>query len=361
MARSLGHEMAVERLFGALYEDLQRQAPTSDAQLRAMLLELTRGLGVSDQEKNIVQVLPVASGLYEQYQGATVGTQFWTEVHGPLWCAVRNAAAAYREFLRMLDTDVEMSDNRWLAYIDQVRRHGGGPLKSKMESRLRAPGSRGGLNKQLPLLPRRASQGGSQSRPPRTARDMGAKVVQDTQQEVNEVDGGRDTYEWRGQTYELPLLADYRDNRDLHRKEYVRFWRQFKGMDCGLPLDYDNTNSADPTKMRRGDARTDHRSDDCAFPWVWPIGTPHLDDPGVMDGPDWLHRAQHLAKHCTAEHSPTYHSQLNVFTKQERRDINMLPYAERAQKISGLARSKEGLDHNYVVDLVQCIEGDEGH
>ena len=167
-------------------------------------------------------------------------------------------------------------------------------------------------------------------------------------------DGGRTTYQWHGTTYELPLLVDYRDDKELHRKEYIRFWKQFKGMDCGQQLDYDNTNGVDPTKMRRGDVRVDLKSDDCAFPWVWPVGTPHLEQPCIMEGPDWLHKAGHLAGHCTAEHSPTYHSSLNVFTKEERRDINRLPYAERAQKISELAGVRHNLEHVVVVDLVNC-------
>jgi hypothetical protein len=44
-----------------------------------------------------------------------------------------------------------------------------------------------------------------------------------------------------------------------------------------------------------------------------------------------------------------------VFTKEERRDINRLPYAERAAKISALAGAKRGFDHAMVVDLVSCM------
>ena len=117
-----------------------------------------------------MRMLPVVSGLYEQYGGTAIGTQFWTEVRGPLWGAVRDAAAAYREFLRMLDTDVEMDGSRWSAYIDQMRRHGDEPLRSKMENRLTVPKPRGDLSKRPPLLPRRTLHGGSQSKPPRSGK-----------------------------------------------------------------------------------------------------------------------------------------------------------------------------------------------
>lgn len=354
MARSIGHETAVENLFEALYEDLQRQAPMTDVQLRAMLSGLTRELGFSDQEVHIAGVLPVVSEIYETCAGATAGAQFWVAVRTPLWQAVRKAAAAYREFLRVLGTDVDVSGGRWTAYVSQVRQHGEAALKATMESRLSSHKLRKDSAKSS-MAPSRSLLLGGQSRTSRSSRGMGANVAQDVQREVVEVDGGRATYRWHGETYDLPRLVDYRDDRELHRAEYLRFWKQFKGMDCGQQLDYDNSNGVDPTKMRRGDVRVDPRSDDCAFPWVWPVGTPHLEEPCIMEGPDWLHKAGHLAGHCTAEHSPTYHSSLNVFTKEERRDINRLPYAERAAKISALAGAKRGFDHAMVVDLVSCM------
>ena len=354
MARSIGHETAVENLFEALYEDLQRQAPMTDVQLRAMLSGLTRELGFSDQEVHIAGVLPVVSEIYETCAGATAGAQFWVAVRTPLWQAVRKAAAAYREFLRVLGTDVDVSGSRWTAYVSQVRQHGEATLKATMEGRLSSHRLRKDPAKPS-MAPSRSLLLGGQRRASRSSRDTGANVAQDVQHEVVEVDGGRATYQWHGETYELPRLVDYRDDKDLHRAEYLRFWKQFKGMDCGQQLDYDNSNGVDPTKMRRGDVRVDPRSDDCAFPWVWPVGTPHLEEPCIMEGPDWLHKAGHLAGHCTAEHSPTYHSSLNVFTKEERRDINRLPYSERAAKISALAGAKRGFDHAMVVDLVSCM------
>ena len=352
MARSMGHDTAVENLYEALFEDLQRQAPMTDLQLRAMLLGLTRELGFSDQEVNIAGVLPVVSGIYETFAGATAGAQFWLAVHPPLWKAVQKAAAAYREFLRVLGTDVDVNGGRWAAYVSQVRQHGDAATKASMESKLASLRSRKDPAKPS-MAPSRNLMLGGQSRASRLSRGT-ANVAQDMQHEVAEVDGGRATYQWHGQTFELPLMADYRNNKELHREEYVRFWKQFKGMECGQQLDYDNTNGVDPTKMRRGDVRVDPKSEDCAFPWIWPVGTPHLESPFIMDGPDWLHNAQHLAGYCTAEHSPTYHSPLNVFSKEERRDINRLPYAERAQKISDLAGARHGLDHVTVVDLIDC-------
>ena len=226
MARSIGHETAVENLFEALYEDLQRQAPMTDVQLRAMLSGLTRELGFSDQEVHIAGVLPVVSEIYETCAGATAGSQFWVAVRTPLWQAVRKAAAAYREFLRVLGTDGDVSGSRWTAYVLPMSAKCASTARRLLRLQSRAGCGRTGCGRILPShqwYPRVVPCWGGQSRKSRSSRGMGANVAQDVQHEVVEIDGGRATYRWHGETYELPRLVDYRDDRDLHRAEYLRF------------------------------------------------------------------------------------------------------------------------------------------